>query len=84
MVKIAKTKKLKCFKKKLSRKNIEMYAGGPKFAQEIFFWSYHLRVCSSSFRKYFVVKEHWYLQLYSSVKWFNPTYLFLPRDASEI
>ena len=24
-----------------------MYAGAPIFAQELFFWSYHLRVCSS-------------------------------------
>ena len=43
-----------------------MYAGAPKFAQELFFWSCHLRVCSSYWRKYVVVGEHWYVQLYSS------------------
>jgi hypothetical protein len=43
-----------------------MYARA-KFAQELFFWSYHLRVCSSSYRKYFVVEEHKYIQLSSSV-----------------
>ena len=43
-----------------------MYAGPPKFAQELFFWSYHLRVRSSNYRKYLVVEEHWYVQLYSS------------------
>ena len=53
-------------KKIILRKNIYMYAGAPKFAQEFFFWSYHLRVCSSNYRKYFVVEEHWYGQLYSS------------------
>ena len=31
-----------CFKFLISEKNIEMYAGDPKFAQELFFWSYHL------------------------------------------
>ena len=40
-----------------------MYAGPPKIAQELFFWSYGLRVCSSSWRKYFAVE-----QLSSSVK----------------
>ena len=35
-----------------------MYTGAPKFAQELFFWSYHLRVCSSNYRKYVVVEEH--------------------------
>ena len=43
-----------------------MHAGAPKFAQIFFFWSYRLRVCSSYWRKYFVVEEPWYIQLYSS------------------
>ena len=43
-----------------------MYSGAPKFAQEFFFWSYHLRVCSFNYRKYFVVEEHRYVQLYSN------------------
>ena len=48
------------------RKNINIHAGAPKFAQELFFWSYRLRVCSSYWRKYFVVEDHCYIQLYSS------------------
>ena len=44
-----------------------MYARAPKFAQKLIFWSYHLRVCSPNWRKYFVVEEHWYVQLSSSV-----------------
>ena len=46
-----------------------MYAGPPKNAQELFFWSYHLRVSSSNWRKYFVVGAHWYIQPYTSVQW---------------
>ena len=34
-----------CFKFLIWEKNIEMYAGPPKIAQELFFWSYGLRVC---------------------------------------
>ena len=43
-------------KKIISEKNIEMYAGPPKIEQELFFWSYGLRVCSSSWRIYFAVE----------------------------
>ena len=43
-----------------------MYAGPPKIAQELLFCSYHLRVSSSNWRKYFFVEEHWYIQLYTS------------------
>mgnify|MGYP000654312968 CR=1 FL=1 len=46
--KIVKKKKKNAFKFLISEKNIEMYAGPPKIAQELFFWSYGLRVCSSS------------------------------------
>ena len=42
----------------MSEKNIYMYAGPPKIAQELFFWSDHLRVSSSNCRKYFVVEAH--------------------------
>ena len=48
------------------RQNILVYAGAPKFPQELFFWSYYLRVCSSYWRKHLVVMEHWSVQLYSS------------------
>ena len=52
-----KIKKIKnAFKFLISEKNIEMYAGPPKITQELFFWSYGLRVCSSSWRKYFAVE----------------------------
>ena len=44
-----------------------MYAGAPKIAQELFFWSYHLKVGSSYWRKYFAVEKHGYVQLYTSV-----------------
>ena len=43
-----------------------MYAGGPKIAQELFLWSYHLRVGSSYWRKYFAVEKHCYVQQYTS------------------
>ena len=43
-----------------------MYAGPPKIAQELYFLSYHLRVSSSNWRKYFVVEKHWYIQPYTS------------------
>ena len=43
-----------------------MYAGPPKIAQVLFLWSYHLRVSSSNWRKYFVVEAHWYIQRYTS------------------
>ena len=60
------------FKLLISEKNVSMYAGPPKIAQELFFWGYHLRVCSSYWQKYFVVEEHWYVQQYSSVRfWIN-------------
>ena len=49
-----------------------MYAGASKIAQELFFWSYHLRVGSSYGRKYFAVEKHCYVQLYTSV---TPTVL---------
>ena len=45
-----------------------MYAGPPKNAQELFFWSYHLRVSSSNWRKYFVAGAHWYIQPYTSAR----------------
>ena len=41
-------KKKYAFKFLISKKNIEMYAGPPKIAQELFFWSYGLRVRSAS------------------------------------
>jgi hypothetical protein len=34
-----------------------MYEGPHKIAQELFVWSYYLRVSSSNLRKYFVVEE---------------------------
>ena len=49
-----------------SEKNILMYAGAPKIAQELFFWSYHLWVGSSYWRKYLAVEKHCYVQLYTS------------------
>ena len=50
------------------RKNVKIYAWAPKNAQALVFWSYHLRVYSSHWRKYFVVEEQWYVWLYSSVQ----------------
>ena len=44
-----------------------MYAGPPKIAQELFFWSYHLRVSSSNWRKYFVVEAHYYIYNHTPV-----------------
>ena len=38
------------------KRNVSMYAGAHKIAQELFFWGYHLRVCSSNGRKYFAVQ----------------------------
>ena len=43
-----------------------MYSGAPKIAQELFFWSHHLGVGSSYWRKYFAVEKHSYVQLYTS------------------
>ena len=64
MVKITKTKTKKKFG--IFHFRFFMYAGAPKIAQELFFWSYHLRVCSSYWRKYFAVEKHWYVPLYSN------------------
>ena len=47
-----------------------MYAGPPKIAQELFFWSYHLRVSPSNWRKYFVVDN---LKLWLNSKTYSAT-----------
>jgi hypothetical protein len=51
-------KKKNAFKFLISEKNIEMYAGPPKIAQEIFVGSDQRRVSSSNCRKYSVVEAH--------------------------
>ena len=80
-------KKKNAFKFLISEKNIYMYAGPPKIAQELFFLSHPLRVCSSNGRKYFVVEEHWYVQLSSSELWAwaeTKTGIFLGRIKTKV